>query len=72
MRSGAARVPDLAPADLDRIIQAVRQETQAAEDEYEEVDLSAYGALAEQMAYLEQIADGHGGPGPLQAGNQED
>jgi hypothetical protein len=52
VRSNIARVPDL-PADaLDRIIQAVLAQTQAAADTYEALDLSALPTLTAQLDAL--------------------
>lgn len=53
-RSNLARVPDLGPADLERIIAAIRQ-AQAAPEVCEELDLSGIGALDEQLARLAAI-----------------
>jgi hypothetical protein len=52
VRSGIARVPDLSPLDLDRVIAAVRAQAQAASDLCEEADLSAVETLDEQIAWL--------------------
>jgi len=46
VRSGIARVPDLAVSDLDRIIEAIRRQVQAVE--YEEVDLSRLETVKER------------------------
>jgi hypothetical protein len=43
VRSGIARVPDLTAGDLEQIIAAIRRQTQAGPDEYEEVNLSDCG-----------------------------
>lgn len=50
VRSALARVPDLSPADLDRLIAAMR--AQAGSDICEEVDLSGQNQLADQLARL--------------------
>ena len=50
VRSSLARVPDLSPADLDRLIGAMR--SQAAPDACEELDLSRRGHLDDQLAWL--------------------
>ncbi len=47
VRSGIARVPDLAVSDLDRIIAAIRRQVQAVE--CEEVNLSGVESVAEQL-----------------------
>ena len=55
VRSGIARVPELARDDLARIIDSIRSQTNQAEDEYYEVDLSHLATLPEQMEYLRQV-----------------
>lgn len=50
VRSALARVPDLSPDDLDRLIDAMR--SQAASVACEELDLSAHNRLDEQLAWL--------------------
>jgi hypothetical protein len=50
VRSALARVPDLSPADLDRLIEVMR--TQAGEETCEEVDLSHLSSLAAQWEWL--------------------
>lgn len=50
VRSALARVPDLSTGDLDRLIRAMRTQTPA--DEYDEIDLSIYPSLDEQLAWL--------------------
>lgn len=50
VRSAVARVPDLSPTDLDRLIAAMR--AQAGSDACQELDLSTQRALADQMAWL--------------------
>jgi len=53
VRSGIARVPDLSLQDLDQIIAAVRRQAQVAKDTCEEVDLSVFSTLDDQIAWLE-------------------
>jgi hypothetical protein len=53
-RSGAARVPDLPAAALDRIVAAIRREASPG-DEYREVDLSGFSTLDEQLARLREL-----------------
>jgi hypothetical protein len=53
VRSGIARVPDLSLEHLDQVIGAVRKQAQASSDVCDEVDLSNFETLAEQMAWLE-------------------
>jgi hypothetical protein len=50
VRSALARVPDLSPDDLDRLIGAMR--VQAQPDTCEELDLSQHRGLDEQLAWL--------------------
>lgn len=51
VRSALARVPDLAPADLDRLIAAMRTQAGSA---CEEIDLSDFSSLEAQWEWLEQ------------------
>jgi len=53
VRSGIARVPDLAVEDLERIIVAIRREVQATPETCDEIDLSHFATLQEQIAWLE-------------------
>ncbi len=53
VRSGIARVPDLSVGDLDRVIGAVQRQAHATADICEEVDLTAFSTLQEQVAWLE-------------------
>ncbi len=53
VRSGIARVPDLSVEDLDRIIVAIRRQIQATPETCEEVDLSHFATLQDQIAWLE-------------------
>lgn len=50
-RSALARVPDLAPADLDRLIAAMEAQAGGA---CEEMDLSGFDSLEAQWAWLRQ------------------
>ena len=54
VRSNIARVPDLGPEDLNRIITAIRG-VQAAQDTCEEQDLSEFETLDEQLTWLAAI-----------------
>lgn len=54
VRSGIARVPDLTVEDLDRIINAIRRQVQAAAETCEEIDLTQFATLQEQIAWLEE------------------
>ena len=55
VRSGVARVPELSREDLGHIIDTIRRQTNAADDEYAEVDLSHLATLPEQLEYLSQF-----------------
>lgn len=55
VRSALARVPDLSPGDLDRLIAAMRAETPA--DECDEIDLTSHLSLHEQLARLRAVAN---------------
>lgn len=57
VRSSIARVPDLSPDDLERIIATVRREAQATVNNCEEVDLTVFDTLQEQIAWLEGGSD---------------
>ena len=50
VRSALARVPDLSTGELDRLVTAIRAQTPA--DECDEIDLSIYSSLDEQLAWL--------------------
>ncbi len=54
VRSGIARVPDLTAEDLDRIISAIRRQVQADSETCEEIDLTRFTTLQEQIAWLEE------------------
>lgn len=56
VRSGVARVSDLAAADLENIIAAMRRHTQSAPSACEELDLSHLDALEQQIAWLQAHA----------------
>lgn len=51
VRSALARVPDLSKGDLDRLIAAMRAEASA--DVCDEIDLSHYETLDEQLSWLQ-------------------
>ena len=53
-RSAIARVPDLSAAALEQIIESVRKQALAADDEYEETDLRGAGNLSEQLRLLSE------------------
>lgn len=53
VRSGIARVPDLSVVDLERIIASVRSQVEATAASCEEVDLTGFATLREQIAWLE-------------------
>jgi hypothetical protein len=55
VRSALARVPDLSPDDLDRLILAMR--AQAGSNACEEMDLSGSGPLEAQLARLQSRAE---------------
>jgi hypothetical protein len=55
-RSGIARVADLLPEALDRIIRAILEQTHTRPEEYTEIDLSEMRSLDEQMVYLSDRA----------------
>ncbi len=57
VRSSIARVPDLSPEDLERIIATVQRETQATANNCEEVDLTIFDTLQQQIAWLEGGSD---------------
>jgi hypothetical protein len=55
VRSAVAHVPNLSREDLGHIIDSIRRQTKANEDEYHEVDLSHLATLPEQLEYLSQF-----------------
>ena len=56
VRSGIARVPDLNKGALEQIIETIRRDTQARPMGYEEVDLSRFATLEEQIRHLEKAS----------------
>lgn len=54
VRSAVARVADLSPADLDRLTAAVKE--QVAATQCEELDLTRFASLHEQLAWLQDQA----------------
>ncbi len=56
-RSGIMKVPDLSIETLEQLIETIRQQTGAAEDEYQEIDLSAAPTLPDQIRQLEKLQD---------------
>ena len=52
VRSALARVPDLSPDDLDRLIEAMQAQTGG--EACEEIDLSRFATLDEQLSWLRQ------------------
>jgi hypothetical protein len=55
VRSGIMRVPDLGMDALQRIVEAIRRETNATPDEYGEMDLSNLATLDEQIEQLKAV-----------------
>ena len=56
VRSRIARVPDLNMHALEQIIGAIQRDTQAKPEEYEEVDLSRFSTLEEQIQHLRRTS----------------
>lgn len=54
VRSAMARVPDLSQGDLERLTAAVRE--QAATSRCEEIDLTEFASLADQLEWLQEQA----------------
>lgn len=54
VRSALARVPDLSPGDLERLTAAVRE--QSATSQCEEIDLTRFASLSDQLAWLHEQA----------------
>jgi hypothetical protein len=54
VRSGIARVPDLSIESLDRIIEAIRQQTPSSGDDCETLDLGHLPTVEEQIEWLEK------------------
>lgn len=54
VRSAVARVPDLSPVDLERLTAAVR--AQSTTSQCEELDLTEFASLADQLAWLQEQA----------------
>lgn len=54
MKSSITRVPEISKEQLDQIVQNVVRKTNTDSDEFEEVDLSGYTSIAEQIEFLKQ------------------
>jgi hypothetical protein len=53
-KSSITKVPEISKEQLDQIVQNVIQRTNTDPDEFEEVDLSGYSSIDEQIAFLKQ------------------
>lgn len=51
-KSGVTRAPDVPKESLDEIIQGIIRRTNTSPEEFEEVDLSCFATVDEQIAYL--------------------
>ena len=51
-KSSVARVPEISKEQLDQIVQNVIRTTNTDSDEFEELDLSGYSSIDEQIEYL--------------------
>lgn len=54
-RSGILKVPDLSIEALDHIIEQIRVQTGASEDDYQEIDLSTVPTLPDQIHRIEHL-----------------
>ena len=52
MKSSVTRVPKISKRELDRIVQNVKEKTNTGSDEFEEVDLSGFSSIDEQIEFL--------------------
>ena len=53
-KSSITRVPEISKEQLDQIVQNVIRTTNTDSDEFEEVDLSGYSSIDEQIEFLKQ------------------
>ena len=53
-KSSITRVPDISKEQLDEIVQNVRKNTNTSLDEFEELDLSGFSTIDEQIDFLKR------------------
>ena len=53
-KSSVTRVPEISKEQMDQIVQNVIRATNTDSDEFEEVDLSGYSSIDEQIEFLKQ------------------
>ena len=53
-KSSVTRVPKISKEELDRIVQNVREKTNTDSDEFEELDLSGFSSIDEQIEFLKR------------------
>ena len=51
-KSSVTRVPKISKRELDQIVQNVKEKTNTGSDELEEVDLSGFSSIDEQIEFL--------------------
>lgn len=51
-KSSITRVPEISKEQLDQIVQNVIRKTNTDSDEFEEIDLSGYSSIDEQIEFL--------------------
>ena len=53
-KSSVTRVPKISKEELDQIVQNVKEKTNTGSDEFEELDLSGFSSIDEQIEFLKQ------------------
>ena len=53
-KSSVTRVPKISKEDLDQIVQNVKEKTNTGSDEFEELDLSGFSCIDEQIEFLKR------------------
>ena len=53
-KSSVTRVPKISKEELDQIVQNVKEKTNTASDEFEELDLSEFSSIDAQIEFLKQ------------------
>jgi hypothetical protein len=53
-KSSVTKVPKISKRELDQIVQNVKEKTNTGSDEFEELDLSGFSSIDEQIEFLKQ------------------
>jgi len=54
-KSSVTRVPKISKEELDQIVQNVKEKTNTGSDEFEELDLSGFSSIGEQIEFLKRL-----------------